>query len=76
MLIGMPVINEQSGDLKYMTPAELDLIKASLSDARLKAERLLRLADELTATVESRYPQAAQVGRAAPRANGERHGSC
>lgn len=76
MLIGMSGINERSGELEGMTPAELALIKASLRDARVKAERLLRRADELTAQVESRYPQVAQAGQAAPRANGERHESC
>lgn len=76
MLIGMSGSNERSGELEGMTPAELALIKASLSEARVKVEQLLRRADELTATVESRYLQAAQPGQAAPRANGERHESC
>lgn len=76
MLIGMSGINERSGELEGMTPAELALIKASLRDARVKVERLLRRADELTAQVESLYPQAAQAGQAGPRAVGERHGSC
>lgn len=76
MLIVMSGINERSGELEGMTPAELALIKASLSEARVKVERLLRRADELTATVESRYPQAAQAGLDAPQVGGGRHESC
>lgn len=76
MLIGMSGINERSGELEGMTPAELALIEASLSEARVKVERLLRRATELTATVESRYPQAAQADLDAPRARRGRHGSC
>ncbi|MEV2198095.1 site-specific integrase [Streptomyces phaeochromogenes] len=37
----MSGINERSGELEGMTPAELALIKASLSEARVKVERLL-----------------------------------
>lgn len=76
MLIGMSGINERSGELESMTPAELALIKASLSEARVKVERLLRRADELTASVESRFPQAAQADLDARRAGGGRHESC
>lgn len=76
MLIGMSGINERSGELESMTPAELALIKASLSEARVKVERLLRRADELTASVESRFPQAAQADLDARQASGGRHGSC
>lgn len=72
----MPGINEQSGELEGMTPAELALIKASLSEARAKVERLLRRADELTATVESRYPQAAQGDQGARQVGAGRHESC
>lgn len=76
MLIGMSGINERSGELEGMTPAELALIKASLSEARVKVERLLKRADELTAMVESRCPRAAQADLDAPRASGGRHESC
>jgi hypothetical protein len=76
MLIGMSGIDERSGELEGLSCAELALIKASLRDARIKVERLLMRADELTAKVESRYRQAAQADQAAPRANGGRHESC
>lgn len=72
----MSGIDEQSGELECMTPAELALIKASLSEARAKADRLLSRADELTATVESRYPQAAQGDQAARQVGAGRHESC
>lgn len=72
----MSGINEQSGELEGMTPAELALIRTSLSEARAKAERLLRRADELTAMVESRYPQAAQGDQVARRVGAGRHESC
>lgn len=76
MLIGMPGIKERSSELEGMTPAELALIKASLSEARVKVERLLRRADELTAMVESRCPQAAQAGLDARRVGEGRRESC
>lgn len=76
MLIGMSGITERSGELEGMTPAELALIKASLSEARVKVERLLRRATELTLRAESRYPQAAQADLDAHRAGGGRHESC
>lgn len=59
MLIGISGINERSGELEGLTPAELAVIKASLSAARVKVERLLRRADELTARAEGWYPKKA-----------------
>ncbi len=75
MLIGMSGINERSGELGGLTPTELALIEASLSEARATVERLLRRADELTARVESRRRQAVQGGPVAHRADEERHES-
>lgn len=72
----MSGINEQSGELQGMSPAELALIKASLREARATVERLVERADQLTVRVESRYPRSAQGGPVAHRVHAERHGSC
>lgn len=75
MLVDMPGINERNDELGGLTPAELALIKAGLSEARATAERLLKRADELTVRAEARYLRVAQDGPGAHRASGGRHES-
>lgn len=75
MLIAMSRINERSGELGGLTPTELALIEARLSEARATAQRLLGRVDELTARVESHRRQAVQGGRAVRRVDEERHES-
>lgn len=75
MLVCMPGINEWSNVHGGLTLAEVALIKASLREARVTAERLLRRADALTGKAEARYRLVAQVGPSARRVGGERHES-
>lgn len=76
MLIGMSAIYEQRSELAGMSPAEFALITASMRQARGAVEGLLRRTDELTATVDSRYRQAAQGDPTARRVRGARRESC
>lgn len=77
MLIGMSGSNEPRTAELGMTPAEFALIKASLRQARAKAESLLSRADRLTERAASHcLRQGAPDGQAGHRVAGACHESC
>lgn len=75
MLVVMTRIHERIGKLEGLSPSELALVRASLSEAHTKAEQLLGRADALIERAELRLPRLVPDDPGAHQADGVRRGS-